>query len=84
MVAGGPSNQASMQKVEIRRGDSVIVARDRMSSAQAAATSLDQRHLHGGDQFVVGEKPGGWRGTLQAIGLITGLFTGIYFATRIF
>ncbi|HET8634211.1 MAG TPA: SLBB domain-containing protein [Gemmatimonadales bacterium] len=84
MVAGGPSNQASLQKVELRRGDSVIVARDRMSSALAAGTSLDQLNIHGGDQFVVGEKPGGWRGTLQTIGLLTGLFTGIYFATRIF
>lgn len=84
MVAGGPSNQASLQKVEIRRGDSVIVDKDRMSTALAAGTSLDQLNIHGGDQFVVGEKPGGWRGTLQTIGLLTGLFTGIYFATRIF
>jgi protein involved in polysaccharide export with SLBB domain len=84
MVAGGPSNQASLQKVELRRGDSVIVTRDRMSSALAAGTSLDQLNIHGGDQFVVGEKPGGWRGALQTVGLLTGLFTGIYFATRIF
>lgn len=84
MVAGGPSNQASLQKVEIHRGDSVIVTRAQMSTALAAGTSLDQMNIHGGDQFVVGEKPGGWRGTLQTIGLLTGLFTGIYFATRIF
>ena len=84
MVAGGPSNKASLEKVEIRRGDSVLVSKDEMSTALAAGTSLDQLNIHGGDQFVVGEKPGGWRGTLQTIGLLTGVFTGIYFATRIF
>jgi protein involved in polysaccharide export with SLBB domain len=84
MTAGGPSGQASLQKVELRRADSVVIDRDRMSVALAAGTSVDQLNVHGGDQFVVGEKPGGWRGVLQTVGLLTGLFTGIYFATRIF
>lgn len=84
MVAGGPTGNASLQKVEVHRGDSVLVTRAQMSTALAAGTSLDQLNIHGGDQFVVGEKPGGWRGTLQTVGLLTGVFTGIYFATRIF
>ncbi len=84
MVAGGPNTNASLQKVEIHRGDSTIITRDQMQTALAAGTSLDQLNIQGGDQFVVGEKPGGWRGALQTVGLLTGLFTGIYFATRIF
>jgi protein involved in polysaccharide export with SLBB domain len=84
MVAGGPSTHASLQKVELRRGDSVVVDRDAMNQALASGTSIDQLGIQGGDLLVVGEKPAGWKGALQTIGLITGVFTGIYFATRIF
>jgi protein involved in polysaccharide export with SLBB domain len=84
MVAGGPSNNASLQKVEVHRGEAVLLTREQMSTALAAGTSIDQLNIHGGDQFVVGEKPSGWRGTLQTVGLFTGVLTGIYFATRIF
>ena len=52
--------------------------------AWGGATSIDQLNVHGGDQIVIGQKSGGWRGTIQTVGLFTGLLSGIYFATRIF
>lgn len=84
MVAGGPGQQGDVNKVELRRGQEVLLEEEEMAAAFAAGTSVDQLGVQGGDQFFVGNRPGGWRGALQTVGLITGVFTGIYFATRIF
>lgn len=84
MVAGGPGGRGDINKVELRRGQATVIDRDSMQTAFAANTSLDQLDVHGGDQFFVGERSQGFRGLLGTIGLITGVFTGIYFATRIF
>lgn len=84
MIAGGPGQNTDLEKVEIRRGEVIILDRADMSTAFASGTSIDQLNVLGGDQFVVGEKSGGWKGTLQTVGLITGLLSGVYFATRIF
>ena len=84
MVAGGPGAQGDVNKVELRRGELVVLEEEQMASAFAAGTSVDQLGVQGGDQFFVGNRPGGLRGALQTVGLITGVFTGIYFATRIF
>lgn len=84
MVAGGPGSQGDVNKVELRRGQEVILDKEDMAAAFAAGTSVDQLGVQGGDQFFVGNRPGGLRGALQTVGLITGVFTGIYFATRIF
>ena len=84
MIAGGPSQNTDLEKVEIRRGEVIVLDREQMSTAFASGTSIDQLNVLGGDQFVVGEKSGGWKGTLQTVGLITGLLSGVYFATRIF
>ena len=84
MVAGGPGSQGDVNKVELRRGEQVVLEQKEMAAAFAAGTSVDQLGVQGGDQFFVGNRPGGLRGALQTVGLITGVFTGIYFATRIF
>ena len=84
MVAGGPGSQGDVNKVELRRGEVVVLEQKEMAAAFAAGTSVDQLGVQGGDQFFVGNRPGGLRGALQTVGLITGVFTGIYFATRIF
>lgn len=84
MIAGGPGQNTDLEKVEIRRGEVVVLDREEMSTAFASGTSIDQLNVLGGDQFFVGEKSGGWKGTLQTVGLITGLLSGIYFATRLF
>lgn len=84
MVAGGLASTASLQKVKVVRADSVVLTPQQMGAALAAGTSLDQLSIQGGDEFVIGEKSGGMRGALQVAGLLTGLASGIYFATRIF
>lgn len=83
MIAGGPSN-ADLDKVELRRGQEVVLEEEAMSMALASGTSIDQLNVQGGDQIYVAQKGTGWRGVLQTAGLITGIFTSIYFATRIF
>jgi protein involved in polysaccharide export with SLBB domain len=84
MIAGGPNQNTDLKKVEVRRGEAVVIPRDAMTTAFAAGTSIDQLNVHGGDQIMIGQKSGGWRGTVQTVGLFTGLLSGIYFATRIF
>jgi len=84
MIAGGPNQNTDLEKVEIRRGEVIVLDRTEMNAAFAAGTSIDQLNVLGGDQFVVGQKSGGWKGTLQTVGLLTGVLSGIYFATRIF
>ena len=84
MIVGGPNQNTDLTKVELRRGETVVIRRDAMSTAFAAGTSIDQLNVHGGDQIMIGQKSGGWRGTIQTVGLFTGLLSGIYFATRIF
>ena len=84
MAAGGPSARASLKKVEVHRGAEVVIPKSQMVTALAAGTSLDQLNIQSGDQFVVGEQPGGLRGALQTVGLLAGVFSAIYFASRIF
>lgn len=84
MIAGGPNQNTDLKKVEVRRGEVVVIERSEMNTAFAAGTSIDQLNVHGGDQIMIGQKSGGWRGTVQTIGLFTGLLSGIYFATRLF
>jgi protein involved in polysaccharide export with SLBB domain len=84
MIAGGPNQNTDLKKVEVRRGEVVVIERSEMNTAFAAGTSIDQLNVHGGDQIMIGQKSGGWRGTIQTVGLFTGLLSGIYFATRIF
>lgn len=84
MIAGGPNQQSDLEKVEIRRGEVIILDRKAMNTAFAAGTSIDQLNVLGGDQIVIGQKSGGWKGTLQTLGLITGALSGLYFASRLF
>lgn len=84
MIAGGPNTQTDIKKVEVRRGEIVVLDRAVMNTAFAAGTSIDQLDVHGGDQIVVGQKSGGIRGAMQTVGLITGIFSSLYFASRIF
>lgn len=83
MIAGGPGGSGDLRKAEVRRGDTVVVSRATMQLAFANGVTVDQLNLHGGDQFYVGEKSGGLRGALQTVGLLAGVFSAIYFATRV-
>ena len=84
MIAGGPGANTNLKKVEVRRGEVVVLDRAAMSAAFAAGTSIDQLNVHGGDQIVVGERSQGWKGVLQTVGLIAGVLSSVYFGSQIF
>jgi hypothetical protein len=54
MRAGGPSGDADLNKVIIRRGPTVIWHEDDMRTALTDGMSIDRLHLRAGDQIVVG------------------------------
>lgn len=84
MAAGGPGANAELRKTVIRRNGVEVMDRDQVAKAFAAGLSLDQLNLHSGDEMVVGDKGKGATGTLQAIGLVSGLLVGIAALGRIF
>ena len=56
MRAGGPSAEADMSKVVIRRGPDVIWSAADTRTALTDGLSLDRLHLRAGDEIQVGEK----------------------------
>lgn len=84
MSAGGPTSNADLKKTEIRRSGATVIPRDKVQQAFAQGVSLDQLSLHSGDEFNVGDKGKGATGTLQTVGLISGLLVGIAALGRIF
>ena len=56
MSAGGPSQNADMGKIEIKRGDEKLLDKKAVSAALIAGETLDRLNLHGGDAIDVGTK----------------------------
>jgi hypothetical protein len=55
MIAGGPTNDADLRKLEIRRGADLIWNSGATSTALNEGISLDRLHLRAGDEIRVGE-----------------------------
>jgi protein involved in polysaccharide export with SLBB domain len=77
MLAGGPASNADLAKTVVRRDALPIVDRDQVRQAFADGVTLDQLNLHSGDEFLVGQKGGGFTGALQTAGLLSGIAFGI-------
>jgi len=56
MSAGGPGGQANLDKVEIRRGQEVLLEDEAVRLALQNGRSLDQLNLRGGDRIIVAEE----------------------------
>ncbi|HRP07954.1 MAG TPA: polysaccharide biosynthesis/export family protein [Gemmatimonadales bacterium] len=80
-AAGGPSGNQQMEKSEIRRGDRVIVDRERFAQAIRDAESLDQLNLQAGDEIRIGQRRAGGLPILAAISAVTSV---TYLLFRIF
>ena len=56
MIGGGPTGNADLQKVTIRRGESVIADEDATQAAIRDGRTLDQLDLRAGDEIAIGER----------------------------
>jgi len=56
MTAGGPTNEADMTKISVRRGSTVILNEQKTRIALTSGLSIDQMHLRAGDEVTVGEQ----------------------------
>ena len=56
MQAGGPAQNADLQRVQVERDNDVLVTSDVMRQALTEGRSVDQLNLRAGDQIVVGAR----------------------------
>lgn len=56
MAAGGPSSQADLAKVSVRRGTQVILDARGTRAALTAGRSMDMLHMQAGDEIQVGQQ----------------------------
>lgn len=73
MLAGGPSGDAELNKMKIRRGDRVIWEGDRLREAVVAGRTLDQLNLRAGDAVELPLK----KSILERIAPVTGIVGAI-------
>jgi protein involved in polysaccharide export with SLBB domain len=75
MEAGGPGNDAKMDKSEIRRSGTVVVSKDAMQEAFRLGLTLNDIGARPGDELVVpGEKSSSrWQSIATVLGVVTGL-----------
>jgi polysaccharide export outer membrane protein len=56
MAAGGPTPEADLNKISVRRGATIILNEQKTRTALTEGRSLDQMHLRAGDEVMVGEQ----------------------------
>ncbi|HSJ13146.1 MAG TPA: polysaccharide biosynthesis/export family protein [Longimicrobiales bacterium] len=84
MMAGGPSSDAALDKLKIRRGDRLIIGGDQLREAVIAGRTLDQLNLRAGDAINVPVKTGGPLGSLKtALAAVSGLGSLIWLLVRV-
>ena len=80
MQAGGPSGDADMKTIVIRRGPDVIWNAQDTRTALTDGLSLDRLHLRAGDEINVGGQHSfPWSAVLSAGGLLLGILTVLRF-----
>lgn len=83
MLAGGPSGEADLRKVSVRRGAREVWTGDRLHAAMAQGTTLDQLNLRAGDELVIGErKRRGFGSVLQVVTALSAVAIGLVSLSR--
>jgi protein involved in polysaccharide export with SLBB domain len=79
MGAGGPSSEADMAKVDIRRGTEVLFDKNNTRRAISEGMSLDMLHLKAGDEIHVGAKRNVslFTTVLPAVASLAGIIVGL-------
>ena len=82
MLAGGPIQNAELDKITVRRGDDQVLDRDEFQTAVAQGRSLDQLSIQPGDEVVVPVPGLNWKSEVFRYGLA--IVTTVFIGTRIF
>lgn len=84
MEAGGPGDDAKMNKSEIRRAGTVVVSRDAMQEAFRLGLTLNDIGARPGDELVVpGDRTGSrWQSIATVVGIVTGLAWSVSLLVR--
>ena len=83
MNAGGPSQSADMNKTELRRGSSVVVARGGIQTAIQKELTMSDIGARPGDELYVPAKPSGdrWQKIVAVSASIMGLVWAVVYLT---
>ena len=84
MTAGGPTGIAAIERSTIRRGRTVVIAKERMRRAAQTGATLDRLGLRPGDEITVGERRKRWdaQTILGITGAVASLALTILFFAR--
>ena len=83
MAGGGPSNNANLDKTEIRRNGVVVRSAKQIKVAFNRGVSLDALNLEAGDEINVGQKHPATQ-TIAYVGAISGAILAVVAITRLF
>jgi polysaccharide biosynthesis/export protein/SLBB domain-containing protein len=85
MAAGGPSGDADIKKIFVRRGNSEIWGREALVEAMRQGLTLDQLNLRAGDELVLDpRKRSGGINPISVAYALGGLVSTIYLFARVF
>jgi protein involved in polysaccharide export with SLBB domain len=84
MNAGGPAPSADVRKVELRRGNDVVVKREGIQTAIRSELTMADIGARPGDELYVPAKPDGsrWAKIAGATASVTGIIWTIVYITR--
>jgi len=83
MLAGGPSPDADMERLELKRDTEVLVDAPEMRQAMARGLTLDQLDVRPGDAITVGErKQHNYSAMLQMAAVLLGSVTAVLALSR--
>ena len=78
MTAGGPTREADLSRMTVRRGDDELMSRQSVQAAMSAGTTLSHLGLRSGDEIVVGERPRrNYSQILTSGALLVGIVTSV-------
>ena len=83
MVAGGPTHDADLTRVTIRRGNQTLISPPAARGAMVRRTSLEQLGVDAGDELVVAApRTRNWSLLMQIAGLATGALVAFFTIRR--
>jgi protein involved in polysaccharide export with SLBB domain len=79
MAAGGPTPNADLTRITVRRGSRAVISRAAVRSAMASGLTLDELGLAPGDEVLVGgRRERRWTTVLSSVSVVTSLVLGLF------
>jgi hypothetical protein len=83
MMAGGPTQEADVDRTQIKRGNDVIYGSELLGQEVAKGATLDQLNIRPGDQIQIGaKKKTNWPIIASIVGVTAGIISTIVVLTR--